>query len=113
MALDDIVFPDGCPQNFILEVGAVTMGTPVDILYDLGVCQEELSVWPDDGDVDNGVTYGPTGNLTGALAQPTVTDVKKDVQYGAHGTEFTGTYDPGGGPTPAPAPRARFGGGLG
>ena len=53
------------------------------------------AVFPDEGDVDSGVDYGPTGaDYTGNLQQPSVLDVKEGVQYGAGGTEFTGEYEP-------------------
>jgi len=58
------------------------------------------AVYPVAGDVDQGVTYGPSGtDYTGTLEQPAVADVKTGVQYGAGGTEFTGTYVGGGGTT--------------
>ena len=60
----------------------------------LGVGQ----VFPSVGDVDNGVTYGPTGaDYTGTLEQPAESDVLLGVQYGGGGTEFTGTATGGGG----------------
>lgn len=60
----------------------------------LGVGQ----IFPAIGDVDNGITYGPTGSdYTGTLLQPAVTNVLVGVQYGAGGIEFTGTATGGGG----------------
>jgi hypothetical protein len=54
--------------------------------------------YPAVGDVDSGVTYGPTGaDFTGTLQQPAISDVRSGVSYGAGGTEFTGTYAGGGG----------------
>lgn len=56
------------------------------------------AVFPGAGDVDQGVTYGPTGaDFTGTLEQPAEADVKLGVGYGAGGTEFTGTLVGGGG----------------
>ena len=54
-------------------------------------------VFPAVGDVDSGVIYGPTSNLTGTLVQPVVGDVRLGTSYGAGGTEFTGTLAGGGG----------------
>lgn len=60
-------------------------------------------VFPLVGDVDFGVTYGPTGaDYTGNLVQPDEADVSLGVNYGAGGTEFTGTASPGGGGTSFP-----------
>jgi hypothetical protein len=42
------------------------------------------------------VEYGG-GAYTGALALPAESDVKKDVQYGADGTEFAGELEASGG----------------
>jgi hypothetical protein len=56
-------------------------------------------VYPVEGDVDAGVVYGPSSNLTGTLEQPAPTDVKLGVQYGADGTEFTGELAGGAGST--------------
>lgn len=50
------------------------------------------AVFPTAGDVDQGVSYGPTGaDYTGTLEQPAASDVRNGVGYGAAGTEFTGT----------------------
>lgn len=48
--------------------------------------------FPVAGDVDAGVIYGPTNNLTGTLQQPAAGDVQTGVGYGAGGVEFTGTF---------------------
>lgn len=54
--------------------------------------------FPAVGDVDSGVTYGPTGaDYTGTLVQPAEADVRNGTSYGAGGTEFTGTLVGGGG----------------
>lgn len=56
------------------------------------------AVFPPVGDVDLGVTYGPTGaDFSGTLLQPATTDVANGISYGAGGTEFTGTLIGGGG----------------
>lgn len=56
------------------------------------------AVYPGVGDVDQGVTFGPTGaDYTGTLEQPAESDVLTGVGYGAGGTEFTGTASGGGG----------------
>lgn len=48
--------------------------------------------YPPVGDVDAGVSYGPTGTeYTGTLVKPAVGDVEAGVSYGAGGTELTGT----------------------
>lgn len=53
--------------------------------------------YPGVGDVDFGVEYGPNAEYTGTLVQPAESDVESGVQYGAGGTEFTGTATGGGG----------------
>ena len=54
--------------------------------------------FPAAGDVDLGVTYGPTGaDYTGTLVQPAQSDVRLGTTYGANGTEFTGSLAGGGG----------------
>lgn len=56
------------------------------------------AVYPGVGDVDQGVTFGPTGaDYTGTLEQPAESDVLTGVSYGAGGTEFTGTASGGAG----------------
>lgn len=56
------------------------------------------AVFPSEGDVDQGVEYGPTGaDFTGNLEQPAEADVAEGVQYGAGGVEFTGEFQGGGG----------------
>jgi hypothetical protein len=101
MALLDIVTTSG--QSPVLAFDRGDVGTVLDAISNglsefvtprLGVGQ----VFPSVGDVDNGVTYGPTGaDYTGTLEQPTEADVLVGVQYGAGGTEFTGTATGGGG----------------
>lgn len=50
------------------------------------------AVFPSAGDVDLGVTYGPTGaDFAGTLEQPAPGDVRNGVGYGAGGAESTGT----------------------
>jgi hypothetical protein len=57
-----------------------------------GTLGSGAAVFPTVGNVDQGVTYGPTGNnYSGTLKQPAISDVLTGVQYGAGGTEFTGT----------------------
>lgn len=100
MALLDIVTTFG--QSPVLAFERGNIGTVLDIISQdnefttprLGVGQ----IFPAVGDVDNGVTFGPTGSdYTGTLLQPAVTDVLAGVQYGAGGTEFTGEAVAGGG----------------
>lgn len=56
------------------------------------------AVYPGVGDVDSGITFGPTGaDYTGTLEQPAESDVLTGVGYGAGGTEFTGTASGGAG----------------
>ena len=58
------------------------------------------AVYPDEGDVDSGITYGPTGtDYTGTLTLPTEAQVESGVGFGANGTEFTGSFAGGGGGT--------------
>lgn len=47
--------------------------------------------FPVEGDVQSGVVYGPTDNLTGTLELPAVGDVDLGVGFGDGGTEFSGT----------------------
>lgn len=100
MALLDIVTTFG--QSPVLAFARGDVGTVLDMVSRdnefttprLGVGQ----VFPSVGDVDNGITYGPTGaDYTGTLEQPDVTDVLVGVQYGAGGAEFTGEATGGGG----------------
>lgn len=48
-------------------------------------------ILPSVGDVQSGVTFGPSSGSTGTFAVPTAGQVEVGVQYGAGGTEFTGT----------------------
>lgn len=100
MALTDIVTTFG--QSPVLAFARGDVGTVIDMVSRdnefttprLGVGQ----VFPGVGDVDLGVTYGPTGaDYTGTLEQPAESDVLVGVQYGAGGTEFTGSATGGGG----------------
>lgn len=50
--------------------------------------------YPSANDVRNGTIFG-FGSLTGNLVLPPVDDVLLGIQYGALGTEFTGTLDTG------------------
>jgi len=119
-SINDILVCGSCATHDMMELSIpiAAQGSPNDILtgefpHNNSMMLTYGYVWPDEDNVDNGVPYGVTGERTGNLVQPAVNDVKKTVQYGAHGTEFTGTYDPGGAPTPPPNPRPKFGGGLG
>jgi len=101
MALTDIVTSFG--QSPVLAFDRGDVGTVLDAVSNgltefitprLGVGQ----VFPSVGDVDLGVTFGPTGaDYTGTLAQPEESNVLIGVQYGADGNEFTGTATGGGG----------------
>jgi len=56
------------------------------------------AVFPAEGDVRDGVTYGPTGaDNEGDLVLPVEADVKLGTSYGDNGTEFTGTLAGGSG----------------
>jgi len=112
------ILTEGVHGMMELSIPIATPGTPNDILTGEFAHNNSMMLtfkyaWPDEDDVENGVLYGVTSERTGNFVPPVVNDVKKDVLYGAHGTEFTGTYDPGGTPAPPPTPRPRFGGGLG
>lgn len=48
--------------------------------------------FPAVGDVELGVVYGPTDDLTGTLVVPAAGDVESGVGFGAGGTEFTGSF---------------------
>lgn len=100
MALADIVTTSG--QSPVLSFSRGDIGSVLDmtsrdnefITPRLGVGQ----VFPLEGDVDLGVTYGPTGSdFTGTLEQPAESSVLSGVQYGADGVEFTGTASGGSG----------------
>lgn len=100
MSLLDIVTTFG--QSPVLAFNRGDVGVITDIVSRdnefitprLGVGQ----VFPNAGDVDAGVTYGPSGaDYIGTLVQPAETDVLTGVQYGAGGTEFTGEATGGGG----------------
>ena len=100
MAILDIITSHG--QAPVLAFDRGDIGTVLDMVSRvsefvtprLGVGQ----VFPAVGDVDQGVTFGPTGaDYTGTLEQPAAADVGLGVQYGAGGTEFTGELVGGGG----------------
>jgi hypothetical protein len=101
MALLDIITSHGHSPVLAFDRGdigtvldAISNGVSEFITPRLGVGQ----VFPSVGDVDLGVTFGPTGaDYTGTLEQPAETDVLVGVQYGAGGTEFTGEAVAGGG----------------
>ena len=61
----------------------------------------ETGDFPAVGDVRQGTIFD-MGARTGTLDLPSEEDVKLGVQYGAGGTEYTGTYDPVGSPPAAP-----------
>ena len=46
--------------------------------------------FPAEDDVEFGVVYGPTDNLTGTVTLPLENDVRDGVNYGADGIEFNG-----------------------
>lgn len=52
--------------------------------------------FPSENDVRAGVVYD-AGSQTGNMTEPSPADVKIGIQYGANGTEFTGTLVSGGG----------------
>jgi hypothetical protein len=58
------------------------------------------AVYPVPGHVRAPDQYGPSGNdYTGNEIEPSEADVKKNIKYGANGTEFTGTLEGGSGTT--------------
>lgn len=100
MALTDIQSYD----TGIFEVSRGDVGTVSEIVSALKNAFEipegagAGAIFPAVGDVDQGVTFGPTGaDYTGTLEQPDEADVLSGVQYGAGGTEFEGTAVAGGG----------------
>lgn len=100
MALLDIVNP-GESASFNFARGNI--GTLVDVVAKqrdsllLPAGGGAGAIFPLEGDVDLGVTYGPSGSdYTGTLLQPDEADVLSGVQYGADGIEFTGTLTGGG-----------------
>lgn len=69
---------------------------------DIGALQRQEStsggggegVYPSEDDVQQGVSYGPTGSdYTGNFVPPAVGDVEDGVRYGAAGIEFEGTLE--------------------
>lgn len=102
MALTDILDTDGAPGEFSFARGNVgTVSEVVSGQYNEFLIPEGAgvgAVFPLAGDVDLGVTYGPSGaDYTGTLVQPDPANVLVGVQYGADGTENTGTATGGGG----------------
>lgn len=94
--ISEIVLREG--QGFalgLLTPGSV--GQPMEAYFTFVQEDTGSGTFPAVGDVDSGVTYGPTGaDYLGTLAQPAIANVKAGVQYGAGGTEFTGTLAGGG-----------------
>lgn len=101
MALTDIQSYDGVAGIFDFSRG--NGGVVSEIVSALKNAFEipsalDSAVFPSEDDVDNGVTYGPTGaDNAGNLQQPAQGNVRIGVGYGASGSEFTGTLDPGAG----------------
>ena len=102
MALTDILDAVGAPGEFSFSRGNI--GTITEITsantneFTIPAGAGAGAVFPDEGDVDLGINYGATGTeFTGTLVQPDITDVLVGVQYGADGTEFTGSAIAGGG----------------
>ena len=102
MALTDILAADGVAAELSFARGSA--GTVTDIQsrqlneFSIPAGAGVGAVFPLEGDVDFGVTYGATGaDFTGTLEQPAEDDVLAGVQYGADGTEFTGNATAGGG----------------
>lgn len=98
MALTSILAPVGNRAVFLFNRG--NTGTLVDITAQ---SQAMLTLpalggsctYPSQNDVRSGVTFGSiyTGNMT----LPATTNVLTGVQYGANGTEYTGSATGGGG----------------
>jgi hypothetical protein len=55
---------------------------------------------PDVSKVRLGVTYGSTNQLTGTSVMPVISTVLQGTGYGASGTEYVGTLEVSGSPTP-------------
>jgi len=63
----------------------------------VGALNASTPTLPSENDVRKDTIYGYTGSeQLGNLLLPIVSIVKKSEQYGANGTELTGTYDPSG-----------------
>lgn len=78
------------------DVGDVRSGVSFDV-SSTGTLS--IPTTPDEGDVRLGVTYGISGSDTGTLVLPSIGNVLSGVGFGEDGTEFTGTYVDGAGPT--------------
>lgn len=97
MALLDILTYEGATMenSFSRGNGGVLVDMTANSFSELtlpatgGVCD-----YPAEGDVRSGVAFDV---YTGNLELPVVADVRLDTQYGALGTEFTGTLAGGGG----------------
>lgn len=97
MALLDIVACAGA--EIILEESRGNIGVLVDITPQFDVEMELPSLggsctYPAQTDVRSGITYGDI--YTGNLELPIESNVLIGVQYGANGTEYTGTASVGG-----------------
>jgi len=102
MALTSILAPVGKTMTFQVARGNVGVVSAIVSrrlnMFKIPEGAGGGAVFPPEGDVDNGVTYGPTGaDYTGNLEQPAEADVALGVQYGAGGVEFTGELVGGGG----------------
>jgi hypothetical protein len=94
-------------EGLALLVGSNTLAQAIDSMMALYMDVEFTilhyppsgGTFPVEDDVEFGVVYGPTDNLTGTVTLPTEAQVETGVQYGADGTEFTGTLSGGGGNT--------------
>jgi hypothetical protein len=70
---------------------AGTIGYP-----DVGAGQSIVPTLPAAADVESGVQYGAGGTeFTGTVTLPSESNVREGTTYGAGGTEFTGTLEPG------------------
>ena len=88
----------GAPQ-FTDEAGgdySLAAGSPAeDAGFDLDSTGMDMGTfqiaadYPAVADVEDGVSY-ENGNLTGTFTEPGIANVRKNVQYGGGGTEFTG-----------------------
>jgi hypothetical protein len=76
-----------------------TVGYP-----DIGAAQQQPATLPVIGDVRSGTSFGfPASPLVGTHTDPATSNVVAGVQWGAGGTEFTGTYSATTNPPTAPS----------
>lgn len=96
----DPLFTDAGAGDFSLQGASPCIGAGMldvgDGEHDIGAVAFWNAVsanYPAVGDVEEAVDYGHNDQFTGTFAEPGVGNVLAGVQYGADGTEFTGTLD--------------------